>query len=163
MSMRTIVFAPAEEVDPAYVAAFLETFLELDSTKGTIKILICTFGGWSEGGMAIFDAIRASKNKVITVATGLVASIGVLIHQAGDERLMTENAFLFFHMSGAAHEGTVKQVVSASRQLERIHERYERLIAERAGLDVNTVRELCAHDTYVDKNLAHKLSLINGI
>lgn len=61
----------------------------------TIKLNNC--GGDEYHGMAIYDTIRACKSHVIIIGTGNVHSMGSIIFQAGDERIMTPNSKQLIH------------------------------------------------------------------
>lgn len=62
-----------------------------------ITIHLNNTGGDEYHGMAIFDAIRACKSKIIIVAHGNVMSMGSIIFQAADERVMAPNAKQMIH------------------------------------------------------------------
>ena len=61
----------------------------------TIKLNNC--GGDEYHGLAIYDAIRECKSRVIIIGIGNVHSMGSIIFQAGDERVMTPNAKQLIH------------------------------------------------------------------
>ncbi len=61
----------------------------------TIKLNNC--GGDEYHGMGIYDAIRACKSKVIIIGIGNVHSMGSVMFQAGDERILTPNAKQLIH------------------------------------------------------------------
>jgi ATP-dependent protease ClpP protease subunit len=67
----------------------------------TIKLNDC--GGDEHHGMAIYDAIRACKSKVRIIGIGNVHSMGSVIFQAGDERIMAPNARQLIHYGTPLH------------------------------------------------------------
>ena len=66
------------EINVDSTGNFMAAFAEADSTPGPITVHICSPGGWVEGGMAMYDTIRSSNNKVVTIARGTVCSSAVL-------------------------------------------------------------------------------------
>jgi ATP-dependent Clp protease, protease subunit len=67
----------------------------------TIKLNNC--GGDEYHGMGIYDAIRACKSKVIIIGIGNVHSMGSVMFQAGDERILTPNAKQLIHYGTPLH------------------------------------------------------------
>lgn len=67
----------------------------------TIELNNC--GGDEYHGMAIFDSIRACRSKVIIIGKGNVHSMGSVIFQAADERVMSENAKQLIHYGTPLH------------------------------------------------------------
>lgn len=67
----------------------------------TIELNNC--GGDEHHGMAIFDSIRACRSKVIIIGKGNVHSMGSVIFQAADERVMSENAKQLIHYGTPLH------------------------------------------------------------
>jgi ATP-dependent Clp protease, protease subunit len=64
-------------------------------TPLTIHLNNC--GGDEYHGMAIYDAIKACKSKTIIVGMGNVHSMGSVIFQAANERIMSPNAKQLIH------------------------------------------------------------------
>lgn len=162
MSNRTIILAH-EEIDADVVKDFLETFAELDSTKGPIEVRICSPGGWVEGGFAMYDTMRLARNKVTTVGVGIVGSMGVLLLQGGDERLMTENSTLYLHPMQMATEGSIRTVARQVGDCARHAQRYEGVIAARSKQELESISLLCKEDTYMPAQTAVDLRLADRI
>lgn len=70
--------------------------LEANGT-GDITIIMNNGGGSEYHGMAIYDAIRGCKSKVTIKVYGLAMSMGSLILQAADERIMAPHARFMIH------------------------------------------------------------------
>lgn len=63
-----------------------------------IRVLLNTEGGDIYQGMAIFDAIRDADSFITIEAIGSVESMGSIILQAGDERLVHKHTKIMFHL-----------------------------------------------------------------
>lgn len=72
----------------------LSSILEEDDP---IFIFLNTPGGSATAMLSIIDAFGRCPNPIVTVATGLCASAGVFLLAAGDVRLATKNAIIFYH------------------------------------------------------------------
>lgn len=62
-----------------------------------ITIILNNPGGSEYHGMAIYDAIKSCRNQVIIKVFGYAASMGSLILQAGDKRMMAPNSRFMIH------------------------------------------------------------------
>jgi ATP-dependent Clp protease protease subunit len=82
----------------------------LDQVTGDVTILLSSEGGNVSDGLAIFDAIRAMKNRVKIIAYEEVASMASVIFQAADEgcRYMMPNSYLMLHEGESGNIGRKK-------------------------------------------------------
>jgi len=70
----------------------------LDSdSDDPINIIMNNPGGDEYHGMAIFDAIKNCKSHVTITVFGMGCSMGSIILQAADERIVTENSRVMIH------------------------------------------------------------------
>lgn len=89
----------------------------LDQTTGQVTILLSSEGGCVTAGLAIFDAIRAMKNRVRIICYGEVASIATVILQGADEglRCLMPNAYLMIHEGETSRSGSEKDIAQQKR------------------------------------------------
>lgn len=94
---RTIYFF--DEVDEESVCEAIKFIdqIEEENNKKDISIRLNTGGGNCYDGLALYDRIRQSPCNVIITGTGLIASMGLIIFLAGDERKISENSRLLNH------------------------------------------------------------------
>lgn len=87
------------EIDEEVAVEFVKNIRLADHvTDKTITVLLNTPGGNVEQGMAIYDAIKECHSTVITHAVGPCWSMGAVIFQAGDKRIISQNATLMIHV-----------------------------------------------------------------
>lgn len=87
--------------------AFINNLTILESISSEpITVLLNTGGGSEEQGMAIYDAIRASKSHITIKVVGTCMSMGSVILQSADERVLSPNCMIMFH------DGVSSSVVS---------------------------------------------------
>lgn len=152
------------EINVNSTGNFLAALQEADSKPGLISVSICSGGGWVEGGLAMFDAIRSSKNEILTVACGAVYSAAVLPFQAGDIRGMHRSARLFFHpISLGIGEASLNALNAVTKETERLYQLYCDHVAERSGLPSRKVGHLCEVESYLDINDCAALGLTDII
>lgn len=162
MDNRTITISTTP-LDAPTLKDFLEQLTFADSMDGPINVCISSNGGDTMVAMAMFDAMRAARNKITTVGLGAVGSAAVLVFAAGDERLVGPNASLFFHGTSVYAEGSFKNVKTINDEMERIHSLYCSLIAKQAGIDAKTVVGFCNKEMYMSANDAQKWNIATGI
>ncbi len=74
----------------------LEAIKDLGDTE-TVDVHLNSPGGIVSEGIAIFNALKRLRAKVTTYNDGLAASMGSIIFQAGDRRVMAEGSLLMIH------------------------------------------------------------------
>ena len=86
------------EIDELEASKFIRNIRILDHTsEKDITVLINTPGGDVHHGLAIVDAIKECRSKVITHAVGPCWSMGACILVSGDERKISRNATVMIH------------------------------------------------------------------
>lgn len=102
------------EEDPGVDFRMCNTFLKniriLHKTSKPIVIHQNTEGGCWHSGITIFDIIANSKCPIIFVMWGAAASMGSIIPQAADYRIIAENCYFLIHDGTEEISGTHKQV-----------------------------------------------------
>lgn len=152
------------EINVESTGNLLVAFQEADAKPGNIKLNICSAGGWVEGGLCMYDLIRSTNNKVITIACGAVYSSALLPFQAGDLRVMQKSARLFLHdMSLSIGQASLNTVKSVSNETSRLYKLYCENIAERSGLSFNVVDKMCKGETYLSSEECLKMGLCDLI
>jgi ATP-dependent Clp protease protease subunit len=101
------------EVDHVLAERAVKNLHILDNTPAqdtAIKIILNTEGGLWEHGMAIYDAIRKCKSHVTITVSGQAYSMGSIILQAADERLLDQHSAFMIHY-GTLHVGGHSKIV----------------------------------------------------
>lgn len=86
--------------DAAMAARMIKALHHLDSAtdpEKPITIIMNNLGGDVQHGMAIYDAIKACKSEVIIKVFGHAMSMGSIILQAADKRVMSPNSKVMIH------------------------------------------------------------------
>lgn len=98
---RTLYLSGSDKDDNAVDSTMAENAIKglllLDAPSSEITILIHTGGGSVYAGWAIYDAIQSCQAHVTTVALGNAFSMGAILLQAGDRRLIAPNADFMLH------------------------------------------------------------------
>jgi len=71
---------------------------ELESIEAdTINVYVNSYGGEVAEGLAIYNALKRHKAKIITHDDGFACSIASVVFMAGDERIMSNASLLMVH------------------------------------------------------------------
>lgn len=121
---RTVYIGPTDsdnfEVNPIMAERAIKNLHILDSKSDEpIEILMQNYGGEVEAGMAIYDAIKLCRSKVIIKVFGAAYSMGSVILQAADERLMSPNSRVMVHYGSESHSNHPKIVRQWVKETEK--------------------------------------------
>lgn len=134
------VYTPAriinicDEINQETATQFIKNIKLLDHAveNKEIVVLISTEGGDVHQGLAMYDAIRECQNQVITHAIGPIWSMGSIIFQAGDKRIISRNATIMIHAGRVELPDEHPRIVKAwSQEFERVNEVCDDIILNR--------------------------------
>lgn len=142
-------------VDALMAERFLKNLLILDTTSGDpITVIMNNVGGEESHGLAIYDAIKSSRCKITVKVFGQASSMGSVILQAADKRLMAPNAKQMIHYGSltlSGHTKTVQKTVQDSEKMDRWMERMylARIREKHPNYAKEALEKLLDHDTYL--------------
>lgn len=85
------------EIDDELLDEVISNLCMLDRTTGNITVIINTPGGECGAGLGIYDAIKGCSNHVRGIVYNQASSMGSIILQACDERLLTPHSYVMIH------------------------------------------------------------------
>ena len=120
-----------------------------------ITIIMNNLGGDFNHGMAIYDAIKNCPNHVTIRALGYAMSMGSIILQAADLRVMGPNASQMLHYGTWAFEGHAKTGQKWAKENERLDQWMEKMYLEKIQAKVpdftlSRLKKLLDHDTFLN-------------
>ena len=139
--------------------------MEQKDSKKPITVFINSPGGSADAGFAIYDLLRFVKPPVITVVNGLCASAGILIHLAADKKrrfCMGESRFMI-HQPSTMGRGTASDLDITAKEIIKLRDRYNRIIAETCGKTVEQVTESARRDFWLDAGQALEYGLVSKV
>lgn len=137
-----------------------------------ITIIMNNIGGDEYHGMAIYDAIKACKSHITIKVYGHAMSMGSIILQAADTRIMAPNSRQMIHYGTVGIENHAKTAEKQAEECEKndrvMEELYLKRIHEKnPAFTLNKLQKLLDHDTFltakesVDLGLADEIEEIN--
>jgi ATP-dependent Clp protease protease subunit len=136
----------------------------LDKTRGNITLFINTGGGEIRAGMAIADAVKCTKNKVIAQCFGGCMSMGMVILQACDTRLSAPSCrFMVHEASGGVADGPLSRVKQSLAEMSTVDDLLDVALAERSELPLEQIKALSKAETFMSAEVAMDYGFLDGI
>jgi ATP-dependent Clp protease protease subunit len=152
-----------DNVANAIIAQML--FLESDEPDQDIYLYVNTPGGQVSSGMAIYDTMQYIKPDVQTICIGQAASMGALLLAAGanGKRFSLPHARIMIHQPSGGFQGQHTDIEIQAKEISRIREILDGIIAAHSGQDPKKVRKDTERDNYMTGEEALKYGLIDKL
>ncbi|MDR1107484.1 MAG: ATP-dependent Clp protease proteolytic subunit [Spirochaetaceae bacterium] len=133
--------------------------------KEPIRIFIDSPGGDADAGYAIFDMIRFVTPPVWTIGMGLVASAAAIIQLASpkERRVGLPNSHYLIHQPLSGIRGVATDIEIHARELDKLREKINRLIAAETGVPYEQVEKDTDRDYWMNAEEAAGYGLISRI
>jgi len=136
-----------------------------DINTDPIRIFIDSPGGDADAGYAIFDMIRFIKPEVWTIGMGLVASAAAIIQLASpkERRVGLPNSHYLIHQPLSGIRGVATDIEIHAKELEKLREKINRLIAYETGNPYEQVERDTDRDYWMNSAEAVNYGLISRV
>ena len=114
-----------------------------------IILFIHSYGGDLDQSQFFCDLVESSHIPVITVATGVAMSAGLLIFLSGKKRYAFKHSQLLIHQGSAAFSGTAEEIKAAQNEYERKLNKMESYILSHTSIDKKLFDKKKLKDWYV--------------
>jgi ATP-dependent Clp protease protease subunit len=130
-----------------------------------IRIFIDSPGGDADAGFAIFDMLRFVRPQIWTIGMGLVASAAAIIQLASpkDRRVGLPNSHYLIHQPLSGIRGVATDIEIHAKELEKLREKINRLIAEETGIAFTQVEKDTDRDHWLNAPEAVNYGLISKV
>jgi ATP-dependent Clp protease, protease subunit len=156
------------QVDDESAEKIVKRILYLNSTgSGDICLYLNSPGGAISSGLAIYDAMQASKSPISTICMGQAASMGAVLLCAGakGKRYIWPNARVMIHqplISGSMYAPATDIQIQAEEML-RIRQILNQILAKHTGKSFEQVEKDTDRDYYLSAKEALEYGLIDKI
>lgn len=139
--------------------------LEGESREKPITVIINSPGGEADSGFGIYDMLRFIDMPVRTLVAGLCASAAVMIFLGGadGQRFTLPNSRFLLHQPSSQSMGQASDLQIASDEIARLRERYNKIVAEVSGKDIEKVNEDADRDFWMTAEEAVEYGLAKAI
>ncbi len=132
-----------------------------------IRIVFNSPGGSTFAGFALFDFLRDLSDKghkVTTEVRGFAASMGSILLQAGDERVVGKNAHIMIHEVSAMGIGKASELEDTVELVKRMQDKALDIYTDRSTMTKNQIsRKWKRKDWWLDAEEAVKLGFADRI
>lgn len=156
-------------IDSAMAERNIKNLLILDSqNEDPITIIMNNIGGDVNHGLAIYDAVRACKSHVTIKVFGHAMSMGSIILQAADERIMSPNSSQMIHYGSLGFDGHTKTAYKFTDEMKRIDKWMEKMYLEKINeknplYKIGRLQKMLDHDTFLTAKQSVELGLADKI
>lgn len=161
-----IVFLAGEVNDAqAQVIQAELLFLEAQDPDKDIQLYINSPGGSVTAGMAIYDTMQYIKCDVVTICSGMAASMGAFLLSSGTKgkRFALPNADIMIHQPSAGTQGKVTDMEIDVEHFLRIKKHLNEILAENCGKDVATIKADTERDNWLTAQEAKEYGIIDQV
>ncbi len=139
--------------------------LERDDAKKPITVIVNSPGGEADAGFGMYDMIRFVSCPVRTLVAGLCASAGVMVFLAGDrgQRFSLPNSRFLLHQPSSQSWGQASDLEIAAREILRLRDQYNRIVASETGRTIEKVTEDADRDFWMSANEAKEYGLVTRV
>jgi ATP-dependent Clp protease protease subunit len=161
-----IIFIGGPIIDPlanAVIAQLL--FLEQQDPKKDIKLYINSPGGSVTAGLAIYDTMQYVKPDVVTISIGIAASMAATLLAAGakGKRFALPNSEVLIHQVMGGAEGQAVEIEIAARQIIRVKEKINRILAKHTGQKLEKIEKDTDRDFWMTAEEAKAYGIVDQI
>lgn len=142
-------------------------FLESENPDKDIFFYINSPGGSVTAGMSIYDTMNFIKPNVSTLCLGQAASMGAFLLSAGEKgkRFALPNSRIMIHqpLISSGLGGQASDIEIHARELLKIKEKLNRLMAKHCGRDLADLERDTDRDNFMSAEEAKEYGLIDQI
>jgi ATP-dependent Clp protease protease subunit len=116
-------------------------------------------------GLAIYDTMQYIKCPVSTVCVGMAASFGAVLLAAGTKgkRFALPNSEIMLHQVMSGAEGTASDIEISARQIIKIKESLNGIIAKHTGQKIEKITADTDRDFYLTAEEAKTYGIIDEV
>jgi ATP-dependent Clp protease protease subunit len=161
LSDRIIYLGTEIDDDVANVIVAQMLHLESDNPDAEIGLYINSPGGSMSAMTAIYDTMQFVRAQVATTCVGQAASAAAILLAAGapGRRALLPHTRVLLHQPSTGGEGQISDLALQARELLRVREQMELVLARHTGQDVATLRR----DTDRDKVFTAEQAVAYGL
>jgi ATP-dependent Clp protease protease subunit len=156
-----------EPIDDAVANTVIAQLLFLDAENGKedIKIYINSPGGSVTAAMALYDTMQHVKADVSTICIGQAASAAAVLLACGakGKRFSLPNARVLIHQVMGGVEGQQKDVEIQAREMMRIKNQINNILAKHTGQPVGKIEKDTDRDYFMTAEEAKKYGILDKI
>lgn len=162
---RIIMLSGTVDDDMANSVIAQLLFLDAQDPEKDIYMYINSPGGSVSAGMAMYDTMQFVNADVVTIVTGLAASMGSILLMGGckGKRYALPNSEVLIHQPLGGVQGQATEIEITARHILKTKTNLKDLIAERTGQDPAKVEKDMDRDYWMTAEEAKAYGCIDEI
>lgn len=128
-----------------------------------INIFINSYGGHLSEGLAIYNALKRHKAKIITYCDGYACSAASLVFMAGDERVMSNASVLWIHNAESRAYGNAEELRKAADDNELLSETAANVYLNHINISKEKLKEMMDKETFITPTMALEMGFATRI
>jgi ATP-dependent Clp protease, protease subunit len=164
LKSRTILLSG--EINKPLAERVIRSLILLEEeSKDPIRVYIDSPGGDADAGYAIFDMMRFVKPQITMIGMGLVASAAAIIILAAprERRVGLPNSHYLIHQPMSGTRGVATEIEIHAKEIEKLRERINRLIADETGQAFDKVKKDTDRDYWMNSEEAVSYGLLSRV
>ncbi len=155
-------------VDAISVASLMKNLHILEHKEiAPISIVLNSCGGSWDDGIAVYDLIRTLKSSITIIGAGKLYSMGSILFQAGDQRLIFPHTTMMIHDGSDGYVGSPKSFEAWAEVSKNVREQmyniYHEKMNKKKRITKRQIEKLCSHDTIIDAKTIVECGLADKI
>lgn len=152
-----------DDMANAIIAQLL--FLDAQDPDKDIYLYINSPGGSVSAGLAIYDTMQFVNADVVTIVTGMAASMGSIFLMAGEKgkRYALPNSEVLIHQPLGGAQGQATEIEIAAKHILQTKKNLHRIISERTGKSIEQVEKDTDRDNWMTAQEALDYGIIDHI
>lgn len=138
-----------EELGEVSAVTLSQKLEALGDDVSRINVFINSYGGEVAEGLAIYNALKRHKAKVVTHCDGFACSIASVIFMAGDERIMSESSLLMVHNAWTRGAGNAEELRKMADDLDKITQASVAAYKAHSNLTEEEIHALLDGETWI--------------
>jgi len=133
--------------------------------KRDITIHVDSPGGSVKSGLSIVDVMNYISSDIITINTGMAASMGSILLGAGTKgkRFSLRHSRVMLHQVSTGASGNIQDVERSIAEGKKYNNRLFELLSEYTGKDKEQILEDASRDLWLNAEEAQTYGIIDGV
>ncbi|WP_249029149.1 ATP-dependent Clp protease proteolytic subunit [Tannockella kyphosi] len=154
-------------IEDNMASSIIAQLLYLESVDPTSEICmyINSPGGNIHSGMAIYDTMNYIRCDVVTICTGMAASMAAFLLSAGKQgkRMSLPNSEIMIHQPLGAYEGQASDIEISANRIMKQKQKLTAILAKNCHQERTKVATDTDRDYFMDPNEALEYGIIDEI
>lgn len=140
-------------------------FLESQDEAAPITIYINSPGGSIADGFAIYDVMNKVKCPIVTICTGMAASMAAFLLSSGSRgrRYALPNSTVMIHQPLGGVQGQATDIAIVANRILSLKNKMYDILTKNTGLGYEEVAHACERDNYLSPEEAVQMGFIDEI